>query len=42
MNSVGNLKWNSEKALQMTLQWYKGYKIDPQAITESQIAEYLE
>ena len=34
-------KWSSEKALQMTLNWYKSYKIDPQAITEDQITEYL-
>ncbi len=35
-------KWDSEKALKMTLNWYKSYKVDAQAITESQIAEYLE
>ena len=34
-------RWNSEKALEMTLNWYKNYKADPLAITESQIEEYL-
>ena len=42
MNQLGwKPKWNSEKALQMTLEWYKSYKEDVQAITENQIAEYL-
>ncbi len=34
-------KWTSEKALEMTLNWYKNYKADPMAITQGQIDEYL-
>jgi CDP-glucose 4,6-dehydratase len=34
-------KWNSEKAIQMTLDWYKNYKQNPIEITEKQIEEYL-
>jgi len=34
-------KWNSEKALAMTLNWYKSYKINPIETTEDQIAEYF-
>jgi CDP-glucose 4,6-dehydratase len=35
-------KWDSEKALQMTLGWYKEYKANPMAVTEKQIQEYFE
>jgi len=34
-------KWNSEKALKMTLDWYKDYKADAIGITDRQINEYL-
>jgi len=34
-------KWDSEKALEMTLIWYKDFKNDPSAITENQIIEYF-
>ena len=34
-------KWNSAKALEMTLQWYKAYKQDASAVTREQIKQYF-
>ena len=34
-------KWNSQKALEMTLNWYKDFIEDPYQITLKQVVEYL-
>jgi CDP-glucose 4,6-dehydratase len=35
-------KWDSKKAIEMTLDWYKNYKNNALEITEAQIRQYLE
>jgi CDP-glucose 4,6-dehydratase len=34
-------RWNSAKALEMTLEWYKNYKADPAVVTQAQIEAYF-